>query len=313
MHITNWPTFLENVLGFLIFLGIFIIFKYNSNKKGHDLKFLLRSIYFGLIYSLLVCLHSLHLIKHEQIQYLLKVLYLCALSFQTIYFYLFLESTRNLKPPNYNVVIISTTFSIFFFGYAILVLFYYDIVPGTPIHNFIMIVNRFAFNALALYIIGFTGIPIYYKMWRYTKEKEALRLLLSVCLISLGYLIILLYAIPGTLMEPTKFLRIFKIIGDVLPIIGILIIFISYSMNLNYIYRLPYDHYILMIISKSGLQWHSVTFKTRKNSPEIKKNLFAGLISALSTVYNSTFHSEVSISKIMSKDISILNKNLGIS
>ncbi|MHA1584061.1 MAG: hypothetical protein ACTSWL_02310 [Promethearchaeota archaeon] len=167
------------------------------------------------------------------------------------------------------------------------------------------------YNFLAIFIYGFCGIPIYLKMYRYTKDKRAFILLLSVIILFLGYLITSftdIYKIYHAEFSP--FLQLVKNFGDYFPILGLLLFLLIYSKNIGYIYRIPFDNYYLLVFhKKSALILTEIEFQTKTHQIEIKPNIFSSLISALNHVYSNVFNSDSGIRRIKSNEVSILIEN----
>ncbi|MHA2002026.1 MAG: hypothetical protein ACTSVU_08050 [Promethearchaeota archaeon] len=106
------------------------------------------------------------------------------------------------------------------------------------------------------------------------------------------------------------YLQLIKNVGDMSPIVGILIFIIVYSTNIGYIYRIPFDKYLLLVShKKSGLTLTQMEFQTKNHQINIKGNTFSSLITAIKHVYAIEFNSNSGIQQIDSNSVSILIEN----
>jgi hypothetical protein len=96
-----------------------------------------------------------------------------------------------------------------------------------------------------------------------------------------------------------------RIFGEILPLTGLLLFLITYIIDVDYIYRLPRDHFMLMVTYKGGTPIHSVKFET-KRAAELNENLVSGLISSLKITFDQLLQTTAPLETISSKDASIL-------
>ena len=155
------------------------------------------------------------------------------------------------------------------------------------------------------------GSVIYIKTYIYTKEKMPIILFVALVFVSFGFIISLLNDMYFILNVFTISIPKPDLINDlsnyanIFPFIGIIMFVITYLSNINYLYRLPNDNYLLMVLEKSGTPLYSVRFKTRKKI-NVEEVLLSGMISAINNVFKEIFKEETAISEISSKRLSIL-------
>jgi hypothetical protein len=96
-----------------------------------------------------------------------------------------------------------------------------------------------------------------------------------------------------------------KIFGEIFPLMGLLLFLITYILDVDYIYRLPRDHFMLMVTYQGGTPIHSVKFHTKRKA-ELNQNLVSGLISSLKITFDQLLQTTAPLETISSKDASIL-------
>jgi hypothetical protein len=174
----------------------------------------------------------------------------------------------------------------------------------TAVENLWLLAD-FGYNNLAIFAYWIIGIPTYYRLYRYTKEKKAIGFIIGLILAGSGYIVNSLIDYIGFFTTLPTWLDDIGILGDVFPLTGLIIFLITYIFDVDYIYRLPHDHYMLMVTYKSGVAIHSVQFETERKV-KIEENLFSGFISSLTFVFDNILQSPSPIDTISSKDASIL-------
>ena len=93
-------------------------------------------------------------------------------------------------------------------------------------------------------------------------------------------------------------------LGDIFPMVGLFLFLIGYLTNIDYIYRLPYDNYLLLVTYRSGITIHSVNIE---NQSEIKveENLISGLLTTINIIFSNVLLSKSHIDTIASSDATI--------
>jgi len=187
--------------------------------------------------------------------------------------------------------------------------FYYEV--NSMDTSIAWVLADFGYWTSALFVYLGLGIPVYIKTFIYTKEIKPIIFCVALGMVSLGFFVSFLndfYFIANvfhiSLTKP-DWISELGTIGNVFPSIGIIILVITYLVNIDYIYRLPNDVFLLMVLTKAGTPLHSVKLKTRKKV-DIEEVLLSGMISAINSVFKEILKKESTIREISSKGTSIL-------
>ncbi|MEJ2279059.1 MAG: hypothetical protein P8Y70_15130, partial [Candidatus Lokiarchaeota archaeon] len=155
------------------------------------------------------------------------------------------------------------------------------------------------------------GVPIFFKTYLYTKEIRPLILSIALLFVGIGFIFSFLNDLPFIFgvfnidIPSSQVIMNVSEIANIFPLIGIILFMLPYLINIDYLYRLPNDTYILMVLRKDGTPVHTVKFKTR-NKVKIPEFLLSGMISAINGVFKELFKKEASIRTISSEGIHIL-------
>ncbi len=283
------------------FFGIlFTLFTYQTSKKKRKVPQFLVSLLFGCIGGIFAFLDSTELLVGISRNTILAFQLTCY-SLQFFFFFLFLEDLSSMKmnPIRFGFV----------FGFMLLQFF--SLWTIVWFNNFSDVTTNLWFladlgyNNLALAVFLVIGVPVYVKTYQETKEKKPIIFILALALVSAGFIIIsfgdylsYFHASPDWLLEILD-------LGDILPMTGLLLFLLVYLSDIDYIYRLPNNNYILIVANKTGTMIHSVRFTTRRPL-RIQPELLAGLLSAINSVFKSGLEVSADITSIASKNLTIL-------
>ena len=109
---TKWEIVIPNLLGLILLIVLLILFLYHSQKQNRPVQNLLTSVIWGIIYAVIVIINGFEVIESDIIQDVLQALYLTCLSIQCVFFYLFIENSKVLKPRIFNFSLIMVILSI---------------------------------------------------------------------------------------------------------------------------------------------------------------------------------------------------------
>jgi hypothetical protein len=158
--------------------------------------------------------------------------------------------------------------------------------------------------ALFTYLV--MGVPIFLLTYRYTREIRPLILAGALIIVSLGFIIAAFNDIYDFLPVPTpEFIGNLSALGNILPFLGLTAFTIVYLTNINYLYRLPNDVFLLMVVTRAGIPLHSVRLRTRAKVA-IETDLLSGMISAINSVFSEVFKTQTTIRNISSEGLYIL-------
>ncbi|WP_371802721.1 hypothetical protein [Candidatus Lokiarchaeum ossiferum] len=297
--------FLSNFGIFLLF-GFFLI-NYKKKHQNRPVKDFFLAYLLGMLNLIFVCLYFLKIIPSKQGQLALRGFYIFLYCLQIFFFYRFLDGLRRIKRSQRDISLIVFFITVTVMGYFYLVLTYNEIIFKSPVNNMMYFICRLSLKGLQIFVFGFCGIPVCYNMWKYTSEKLSEFFYISMVITTLGYVIGLVIIIPYSFDELSLALSLARKTGEALTVIGFSLFLIVSTLNLKYIYRLPFDHYMLIVIHKeTKLNLLSLTFETKNSKNEMDENYFTFLNSTLTTLHQSSLKSKGYITKIINNDVSLI-------
>jgi len=292
-----------NILIGSFFAILFVLFTYQTTKKHRAAPYLLSSIFFGVLGAFFALVDSADLLPNfTPFNRTYLILELMFYGLQFFFFYLFVQDISRLNPQLWSLILM--------FAFLILqnislwLMVWFSSFSMTAVDNLWLLAD-IGYNNLAIFAFWIIGIPTYYRLYNYTKEKKALGFIIGLILVGGGYVVGSLIDYIGFFGTVPSYLNDISILGEIFPMVGLLIFLLTYILDVDYIYRLPHDHYMLMVTYKSGVAIHTKKFDT-KREVQIEENLFSGFISSLTFVFNNILQSISPIEVISSKDASIL-------
>jgi len=276
----------------IIFQAVILcLFIYQSRKKQRNIPFLIGYALFGLVYWIFqvwVIMTSAPTYNPSSLPAVIReTVLLC----QIIMLFFFFDSMVEIRPNPYllaALVALSALFCAFFY-YA------YDYA----IHTFFLLL-------LNMLVDGALGIPLFFRMFRVTKEKTALILLAGIILVTYGQFITgVRWSIFYVNTPPVWIIMDTLSWGGIM--LGVLLISFTYLFRIDYTYRLPDNYYKLIVMTSSGLTIHHVDFKSRK-SIKIDETLMAGFLTAINSMFIETLSTKHPLENIVSKDATIVIK-----
>ncbi|TFF88735.1 MAG: hypothetical protein EU548_08480, partial [Promethearchaeota archaeon] len=290
-----------------IFYGIFLAsFIYESTRKNRSAPFLIHLLICGFIGSIFAILDGLEFLPNPipdvSIYLIIELLFY---GLQFFFFYLFLEEISSVRPKTWRLLIMFTFLIIQHISFSLMIWF---ATFSSQAASSMWLLADIGYNNLALFAFAIFGVPTYYKQYKYTRDKKSLVIIASLLLITLGYSIYSVIDYVGFFTPLLEGVEIIGQVGEVFPLLGLIIILLVYVSDIDYLYRLPSDHYMLIVTYKSGITIHSVKFKA-KETIELKENFFSGFITSISFIFDKILGSEAPIETISSKDASILMRS----
>ena len=308
--IQNLQLFLIYLAEFVILL-IFLLLTYNKSRKQNlPIRSFILNLLFGFLYFSGELFYQLNIIQTDYGKMMFKSFILFLSSIQIIWVFIFIEELNRPNPHNLHNSIVIALFVIQIFGYWVRVIIFKFSENDSLLNRILLLIGRFGYNSLAIFVY-FLGVITYFQLFNYTRERKGFVLFIAVILILIGYFITFSIDIIRFFMNIlTPKLEIVKIIGDILPIVGLMAFIFIYFLNLKYIFRIPHNHYFLLVSDKySGSIIFSKQFEVKNKEIEIKSDIFSGMLFAINQIYSNIFKSSFSIKEIASDDISILIKN----
>ncbi|TXT58658.1 MAG: conserved membrane protein of unknown function [Promethearchaeota archaeon] len=284
--------------------GIFLVlFAYQTKVKGRSAPYLLLLLFFGVVGGFLAIVDSSGILpSFGPYNRIYLILELVCYGLQFFFFYLFIEDISSLKPRLSGLMIM---LSLLILQNTALwsIVWFSAVAPDAA--DYMWLLADIGYDNLPIVAFLFFGLPTYYRIYRYTEEKKALGFILSMILASTGFIIISLIDYTGFFGVKPVLLDNISLLGEIFPLLGLLIFLLTYLIDVDYIYRLPSDHFLLMVTYRSGVPIHFTTFETKKEV-EIEENLFSGFISSIGMVFDQILQSRAPIQSISSEEATIV-------
>lgn len=295
--------FTIDILVVSFYFILLVIFIYQTTRRNRSAPFLLLNLLFGVLGGFFAVVHNVNIIPnytgYPNFYLLVELLFY---GFQFFFFYLFLEDISELKPKLWRLMLM--------FGLLILqILGLGFIIISSAYSEELLLVSwileGLGFNLSAFIVFLLFGIPVYYKIYNYTKEKRVFGFILGLLIGSLGFILNSIYDSITLLYYIRIWPSSIRAVINFFPMIGLLFFMITYLSDIDYIYRLPHDHFMLMVTHKNGISLYTAQFSTKKEI-EINENFFSGFISNVNYVYEKVLKSPSSIENVSGKEASIL-------
>ncbi len=247
-------------------------------------------------------------------RYLVLCFELAVFAFQTFFFYLFLENLVSIKINPYRlsialIFLISHLIALYFvYGRELILRENEGNLVESKLGDMFWIISDIAYNGISLLVYGAYGIPIYYNTYKYTKERKPVVFIIALILVVIGYSISLAADMNYYAVNRSEFIGELGDYAEYFKLLGLFMFIITYLLDVDYIYRLPYDIYILTVLYKNGNKIHTVRLKSKRKI-QIEDILLSGLISAINSVYSHALQTKSLIESISSKDATIFLKS----
>ena len=297
MDIINWL-----YLGIPILFGLLLaLFIYQTRLRQRRVPFLVSSLVFGLFAGLFGFLDGAGWVDH----YIGIVMQLNLSGFQIFFFYLFIEALSDVR----------IGVAKFAFAFCLLVMqtlslwsfFWMHALGVSDFDSQVWFFADFGYGMQALFVYLGLGVYFYLKVFRLTKEVKALLLAIALMLVSVSFLV-------SFTKDMTDFAHIplpnwyddLSTVAQGLVLVGLTFFTVVYLVDIDYLYRLPFDIYQLQVAYKTGITIHSVKFKAR-SSIELEEDLLSGLLSTINSVFQAIVkEGESGINTISGKKMHIL-------
>ncbi|MHA1820196.1 MAG: hypothetical protein ACTSU2_07685 [Promethearchaeota archaeon] len=284
-----------------LFTLIFIIFLIKSVKKKLSIPYLIWGVFWGDIAA--IAGFILYLIpvvpETELVRAMMEAINMTTFNLLFIFFYLFMESLVTEKPNLIRFSIVIALAALHFVPLWLTVVY----VNDSFLSALLLYYSRIAYHLSGLLIFGVFGLILFINTYKITHERIAIYLASSMSMALVAFLI---FFIMGTFFNDlVSTANPLYLSGQILALSSIVLFVLIYLFNIDYTYRLPNDHYILMISYSSGVPLFSVNLKNRKNI-YIDEQLLSGFLSAINSIYTQTLQSSKSIREIAGAEVDIL-------
>lgn len=283
---------------FLFFLAIMSLFFYQTFKKKYHIPYLLSGVTVGVLGTLV---NLVFVLVGAPMHEMNRIIFTACLSTVAVAFFLFFESIDSLRPR---------------FGRTVPVLFCFTAVQVMNALRFLPVltpeldalfdrVTMVAYSLLGLLIYGGIGIPYYVRGYRLTRER--INLLLATAMVVGVATYGLIFTNHAFIPRDAPYLDTIVSATGILSSAFIAIFALTYLFNLDYIYRLPFDNYILMVAYRTGIPIQKIELESSKD-PVIKDALVTGLLSAVNNLFMEALDASTDIENISSQDATVIVK-----
>ncbi|MBD3229487.1 MAG: hypothetical protein GF329_14985 [Candidatus Lokiarchaeota archaeon] len=302
LGIADW-TVLIITIAFGVLIVIFIIQALINKRYAWAF---LTSLIFGFLAGLAAIVNKLIFSGYFVMETFFQSVHLNLYGFHFFFFFIFFERLISKKM---NSIRLSIVFGFLLIQTIGLWLVFYFQVNGLSA-DIAWVLADIGYWSPALFVY-FLGIFIYIKTYLYTKEIKPLILCIALIFVSMGFFISFLNDFDFILgvfdisIEIPEFITELSGIANIFPSIGIMMFVITYLVNIDYLYRVPFNVYLLVVLTKFGTPLYGVELRSRKKI-EIEKTLLSGMITAITNVFTEIFKTDATIRNITSKGIKIL-------
>ncbi|MBD3407085.1 MAG: hypothetical protein GF411_13285 [Candidatus Lokiarchaeota archaeon] len=158
------------------------------------------------------------------------------------------------------------------------------------------------FGLFAALVFGY-GSKVYLDANRRLPEIRSLILSIALMIVTLAYLSgIILYDVPTLYGDNPLGGEGISTILDFIRISMMIAIAITLGSDFEYVYRLPINIYDIQVNTTTGMNLYHFGEMSKKRDP----NLFAGALSAISSVVEEVSDSEAPLTRVVSEDRSIM-------
>ncbi|MFX0098823.1 MAG: hypothetical protein ACFFCS_04520 [Candidatus Hodarchaeota archaeon] len=279
-------------------LGLLFFFIIRTRAAGISSPYLIMALLFTFIHTFHITLFVgsvTNPVINSRLQ-ILEAIYWFLSQFQIFFF---LSSISQTKPKIIHVTILALLIS---GNMSILItraVFFTPISDEMPLLYMKLFNVSWLLQATAGMYIGFYAFFITSKIMIQTKEWQSIYQTATFA----GWLIfsiINFYANLYITIFGTWLQNLYSF-GQLIMAISLFALLLGFIINPKYLYRMPYDYYILMVAKPSGTVVFSQQFQSRKE-PELNEDLVSGFLSAVNDMFNQTLDSRYAIEEISNKD-----------
>ncbi|MHA1777092.1 MAG: hypothetical protein ACTSWC_09970 [Promethearchaeota archaeon] len=218
------------------------------------------------------------------------------------FLYLFLESLRTLT-INLPLFLIIFTLLIIQQVSLLFVLFTLSSENSTELNWFFADIS---YNSMGAIINLGIGFPFYFRNFKRTRSKSSIFLVVAFSILTFGYLSLLVADIAWYFSVFSFFQDIIFKIGNVLPIIGLIMILLVYIADIHYFYQIPSNLFVVMLSDPQG----NIIFQSKYENiyaklPPLKVPI-TQLLNSINQIFINNFESNSSVKLIKSEDVSII-------
>ncbi len=247
---------------------------------------------FGIFFQLLVFILVFYTYNTESriIQGLVRII----MSLAMYFVYLHYEALSNIAPPFYRK---GTMISILTITASILILAVRQNEPVQDLESFMFL----TYALTGLLAVSF-ALFVTYKSYKLMRDKTTSFELLALVILLFAFILQFnsaLIRVAGLASEANNSALVASDrIAEILALVGVLILMITYLYYKDYVYRLPVPVHDFLIYSSSGLLVYSRTVKIPGINLVLEKQLISGMFTAIASLIKETLGTDSILLKI---------------
>ncbi|MHA1276835.1 MAG: hypothetical protein ACTSQ8_06580 [Candidatus Helarchaeota archaeon] len=286
----------------VLFGILFGLFVWQTTRRHRSATALVASLFVGVLASFFAIISTGQLIPLNSIEATtFQALQLNTFGVQFFLFFLFLERLRSKDIHTGRLAIMLSLLLVQTLSLWLRV-YFNDI---GEIHQTLWFLSDMSYTLSGIFVYLMLSVPTYVTTYRYTHEKKPIFITIALSLIGIGFVFSFLFDLFDYFNINVGWIKVAAEYTMPLQAIGLFIFTSIYLSDIDYLYRLPNDTFMLMVVAKSGVPLHSVKLKTRKQV-KIEGDLLSGLLSAINNVFQEVFKVNSTIRKISSEEVHIL-------
>ncbi len=254
----------------IVLFGLLVIFVYQAMIKKRNIIEMILAMIFGICGSFFEVMSSITAYSDVFLAAELTC-YGCAY----LLLYIFLENMISYPINTYKLLAPYSFFLLYVISdwYIVLFINYHEVAQT------LWIFADVGYDLLALTTFLVQGTYVYTLSYKYEKNKKTLLLTASNIIIGIGICIDIYTYFFGDMVSGIP-------MGEVFALWGLILMIATYASNVDFIYKFPFDNFILMVSYNYGVMICSTKFKSKK-TVELEATLVSGLLSTINTVFTS--------------------------
>lgn len=284
---------------FGVLLGLFIL---QTIKRRRSATNLVLSLFFGF----LACVFAIFSYMSGSFQgQVFQALQINVFGLQIFFFFLFFEQLRAKDISAWRLSIMLSLLIIQTLGLWLRINFIAVGVAVEEISSMLWFLSDMGYTIAGVLVYLLFSLVIYVRTYQYTREKKPLIICIALGMVGIGFLISFVVDLYDFLDLNIGILGTIAGYTIAFQALGLSIFAIIYLTDIDYLYRLPNDVFMVMVVTKTGIPLHTVKLKTRR-PVVIETDLLSGLLSAINNVFEEIFKTPSSIQNISSEQIHLL-------
>ncbi|MEM2637106.1 MAG: hypothetical protein QXL15_02020 [Candidatus Korarchaeota archaeon] len=262
--------------------GLLVIFIYHATKKRRNIWELIIGLAFGVVGGFSAFFYTLLEASGIKVPILLSVELVCY-GILILLFFLFLNNI--ISHTNvYRFLVPFALFTTMTITHVQILQFSPEFPLESHVTKTLWLYADIGYEFLSITTFLVMSLYAYLKSYIYAKDRKTLLLIMASIVIGIGYICLFTWDLLSYSGITDEILDLLSSAGDLIVFMGLLIILITYASDIDFIYKFPFDSYILMVYYNYGVMIYSTEFVSKK-SKSIEEDLVGGLISSLNTIF----------------------------